>query len=1333
MREDPSELVTIIQNRTGDTTEWGNEMKLKMVAVALMLLVSAFTMIFAGTTPARMDYFGDTGGIIYGDETRISECDASILSFHDENTGQAFTSHGDVNGDGIDDLVIGTPNATMKGEVRGRVDIFFGGTQRWSMDMGMDDADVSIYGNEKYESLGSIIRCGDINDDGIDDIILKSGYAVKSFRIFFGRGNWSSTYFSNRSDSHITVEYPSQYFTSIVAGNDVNGDGAVDIVIGSYNYGDLTWPFRGKLYFLFGGSHWDLIKNGTFDDHANATILGENSNSRLGQGLANLGDVNGDGFDDITCTGVTPSFGWGNRHMILGRENGWKKEMKIEEEVKTSFHNTYDITIQSFFGLGDIDQDGYGDMAFRLRSGESPPYNYMIEIGYGQSDPFGTNISYRSIPRRSTIKEEQQGISFSTGIGCNGDIDGDGIDDMLFGSTNFDPHTYEIGKGKIYVHLLDGKELPSMATVSDCDASYVSAPGRRNVGSAMKMNGDLNDDGYDDIVVRSFYISPSAPPRIRKLHIIFGGMNFEPRTIDSLLVSRSSDFTKVITRIDPEEIIFVKAIGEDRYEDSNGKTRVKVTNQKYSDSLVLELPETGANTGEHLGSFRISSFTNETQRVIRGKVGDQIQVVSLKDSNRFRDIVVDGPLLLMPIGPDSYLMEGEDYLVDFWNWGYADIVNWDYESDADWLTWDEEKTDLYGTPGNGDVGQWEVKVTATDEFDDQDIRHYTLMVVNIDPDILNSPVTTAYQNSHYEFDLNSDVEGQGSAYCERHTDALWISINSETGVINGTPTNDDIGNHSMTAVIDDANGARTSIEFVITVFNINDPPMILTADVKRANEDEKYFVDYDAVEIDTKDSYHWEFDSDAYWLDMDLNTGILSGTPTNDDVGFHAVNIKAVDTKGDFEERQFNIEVININDVPFFSTAPNNALIGHNMEYTFDVDASDVDIGDEVKYSISSYPLSDIAIDRDTGVISWTASLEPFEELPYKLYVEIAATDGELTAYHDVILEVLPNPAPTTSLHIPSDGKRVTSEGITLTWSGVDPNGDCLCYTLYLSCDLKDVTELNDECCLLESTNRTSYTITGLDCGKTYFWTVIPCDGCSLGVCIDGFMKFYVNTPPEFLPMPGQTAIVRERFVYQPQWTDGDEGDMTTISLISGPDGMVINEGTGTIIWEPREDQEGDNLVKLSISDGLESREEQFQITVSGIISENTDKGIPVVAMVIPTAILILIVIFIAALLIIRNRRSDKENEKDDQVPDQSEQGKKEEPTGGNGYSSIATSLEEAHSADHIHHDYSYEDLYGMKAPQQVDELTTGELKEYIGKTINALENGNMEELLAEE
>ena len=221
---------------------------------------------------------------------------------------------------------------------------------------------------------------------------------------------------------------------------------------------------------------------------------------------------------------------------------------------------------------------------------------------------------------------------------------------------------------------------------------------------------------------------------------------------------------------------------------------------------------------------------------------------------------------------------------------------------------------LNGTPTNEDVGRFWVNVSVTDELGGVDHTNFTLTVINTNdaPEITTVDNTTAYEdelyNVHYEA-LDIDP-GLANLTWAAKTGASWLSFNTTSANLTGTPTNDEIGKFWVNISVDDGRD-NDCTNFTISVINTNDPPMIITEDVTHINSSEFYSVHYEAIDIDPVPQYlTWYLESSAgNWLVMNATTGWLYGTPAESDAGSAWVNVSVRDIGNGSDFQNFTLKV----------------------------------------------------------------------------------------------------------------------------------------------------------------------------------------------------------------------------------------------------------------------------------------------------------------------------------------------------------------------------------------------------------------------------------------
>ncbi|MCK5561342.1 MAG: PQQ-binding-like beta-propeller repeat protein [Thermoplasmata archaeon] len=380
------------------------------------------------------------------------------------------------------------------------------------------------------------------------------------------------------------------------------------------------------------------------------------------------------------------------------------------------------------------------------------------------------------------------------------------------------------------------------------------------------------------------------------------------------------------------------------------------------------------------------------------------------------------------------------------NYEYEDIDianvgqfgHWNFSTNASWLAFNPTTALLNGTPTNDDVRQYWVNITINDTMD-INYSNFTLTVIDINDDpIITTPNTeityedAVYYNDYNATDIDSPIEAQ-IWYLETNA-SLWLDIDSDTGLISGIPTNDDIGWYWVNVSVNDTEGGLDFTNFTLIVLNVNDPPEIITNDVTTAIVDEFYNVDYEAIDIDPPPiNLVWSLNTNATWLDINSNTGILSGTATISDLGWYNVNVTVQDGDGGEDWHEFILTVTNgietENEPPFITTTD---VLSATVNTTYLVDYEAIDDHTPVGKLLWSLETnaSWLNIDENTGVISGT----PTELDVGRYWVNISVIDGEGGwDYHDFILTVTTEPIEENNALELSDPKITPSEGNTET------------------------------------------------------------------------------------------------------------------------------------------------------------------------------------------------------------------------------------------------------------------------------------------------------------
>ncbi len=392
-----------------------------------------------------------------------------------ERYGHTLCS-GDVNGDGLSDLIIATaPFFWLETDTTcGYVLIYYGRRG------GVPDTlpDVIIRGRNPYYDFGRSLAVGDFNGDGISDLIVGAplvqgiGYdSVPRAYVFLGPIGPADTV-----PDYILYgrHYVATQFGEAVACGDVNGDGYDDVIVGAY--GDYPRPgdiYFGRVYVFYGGRSPDtipdLILNGGHGGYSEA----------FGSDLAQPIDLNGDGIKDL----VIGACEYGN----------------LQGRLYIYFGGNPPDTMADVSMAGEVGGEFLGWTSLATLQGGA--YNY-VAIGsscWPDSEPRGKvyvlagGSPMDSIPDYCMVgKGSQSGLAMS--LASAGHIWPSQGDGLIAGAAQ-EPGDY---RGSVYIWEGD----PYFDTVPDAWASGTEHS--EGVGWAVKSAGDVDGDGLDEILVSNY-------------------------------------------------------------------------------------------------------------------------------------------------------------------------------------------------------------------------------------------------------------------------------------------------------------------------------------------------------------------------------------------------------------------------------------------------------------------------------------------------------------------------------------------------------------------------------------------------------------------------------------------------------------------------------------------------------------------------------------------------------------------------------------------------------------------------------------------------------------
>ncbi len=377
--------------------------------------------------------------------------------------GYSVASAGDVNGDGFDDIVVGAPFSDNLGTDRGYAYLYAGGV---NMDYNPDVVMIGQSANEKFGY--SVASAGDVNNDGYDDVIvgaIGAGSIIGKAYIHFGGGAMNNT-----PDVILTAEAVGDFFgVSVSTAGDINDDGFSDVIVGAYGFNGYT----GKAYVYHGGS--------SMDNAADLSLYNGNAGTTFGISVACAGDVNADGFSDI-CVGESGYNSNSGRAYVYYGGPGMNNIADVV--ISGSLGEYLGISVST---AGDMNGDGYSDIvagAFLKNSSAGAAYVY-----YGGASM--NNVA------DVTMNGVAAGDLFGGSVSSAGDVNGDGYGDVLIGARQNDAGGSNAGRAYIFFGGTTVNNVP--------DAVFTGSAAGDNFGYSVASAGDLNNDGYEDVIVGAPY------------------------------------------------------------------------------------------------------------------------------------------------------------------------------------------------------------------------------------------------------------------------------------------------------------------------------------------------------------------------------------------------------------------------------------------------------------------------------------------------------------------------------------------------------------------------------------------------------------------------------------------------------------------------------------------------------------------------------------------------------------------------------------------------------------------------------------------------------------
>ncbi len=231
---------------------------------------------------------------------------------------------------------------------------------------------------------------------------------------------------------------------------------------------------------------------------SDASFIGEAENDKAGGCVSNVGDVNGDGYDDFAIVSLANSTYAGQTYLFFGKASGWAMDTSVADaDVSFIGEAGGDYSGNSVSALGDVNGDGFNDFIIGApNNDEASDHAGQAYLIFGKASGWAMRTSLADADASFLGEAEQDRAG--TSVSGVGDVNGDGFNDFIIGA----PYKGEgASAGQAYLIFGKASSWAMDTSLSHSDASFLGEGAGDGAGSAVSGVGDVNGDGFDDMII----------------------------------------------------------------------------------------------------------------------------------------------------------------------------------------------------------------------------------------------------------------------------------------------------------------------------------------------------------------------------------------------------------------------------------------------------------------------------------------------------------------------------------------------------------------------------------------------------------------------------------------------------------------------------------------------------------------------------------------------------------------------------------------------------------------------------------------------------------------
>jgi len=891
----------------------------------------------------------------------------------------------------------------------------------------------------------------------------------------------------------------------------------------------------------------------------------------VNNGVSGAGDVDRDGYDDVIVGApMNDSAGTdaGSAYIFFGG-----KDMDSDPDVTFTGAAAGDNFGTSVAGAGDVNGDGYDDVLIGANMIDSVRGYVYLYFG-GQNMDANADLVFVG---------PVQGGNFGLSMSSAGDVNNDSYDDVIIAS-------YWCGPGGRADIFLGGQNMDNTS-----DIKFLGASGS-GFGSGVSGAGDVNGDGYDDVIVGAFDAGANGDG---EAYIYLGGQNMD-NTTDVTFVGVAPDYEFGLTVTGGGDVNgdgFDDVLIGDKDNRAGGQSTGRAylyyggQNMNSKEDLVFWAEKVGDNFG--IGATNSADVNNDGY--------DDVMIGAWWNDDPGTD------------GGKAYLYLGASVMDNKTDATIAGEAAYDAfgmtvsnAGDVNNDTFDEL---IVSAPQNGAGGDWAGRAyvySANGSIKpgmlDPKLGIGTKTIWNASGYLNGTSSVPDFSKVLNDYLRSADISGADN-YCNSYID-IPVNITAKTGgvisllnlsiIYNYNATVPDFASPLNNYLWNLQNQKKSSGNLLVPIRVSSSSTGRVKLTGLQISQDRApglvkgigtVFLDEESWNVSFID-LHQHFEDDVN-NDSNLNFSVVSwtneshvrlwitvnrylsvdATPKNEAdenwTGTVEALVACEDRWGQrTESDNFTIIVQNVNDRPFITSLPATSAKS-GQPYSYQVMAVDGD-GDSLTYSLPQAP-ANMGIDDSTGLVSWT----PLKGGTY--CVTVAAGDGKASDEQSYNVTVASGPNHPPEIKATVVPEAVAGTPYTYTIKATDSDGDSL--TFVLKTQIEKMT-------LDPSTGVLAWTPPK---PGDYPVSVEISDGKDSIVFNFTIHVIQANRAPRFQSTPSRDAYVGIPYSYEAKATDEDN-DTLAFNLASGPPGMTVDGSSGRLNWVPN--ATGLFPVKLKVSDG---------------------------------------------------------------------------------------------------------------------------------------------------